>query len=137
MKFDATSNEFKLLPKFFTEENYEFVNMNDHLTLMEYEKNASNCKVYVHSLDEGCGVWNKMYSVELFSPPDLHCKNWCLSHRVLSMVVRLYFKRADCFSAMITELIQKHILSGVSMVFIKNGCLQIMSPALKLQRCTN
>lgn len=69
LKFDATSNKFKLLTEFFPDaqsgergEIFKFVNMRDLLTLLAYEPSPTG-KLNVYSLDEekGCGSWIKMH----------------------------------------------------------------------------
>lgn len=74
LKFDATSNKFKLLPEFFPdarsrerEKIFKFVNMRDLLTLLAFEPSPTG-KLEVYSLDEekGCGVWIKMHHVGPF-----------------------------------------------------------------------
>ncbi|XP_017254519.2 putative F-box protein At3g21120 [Daucus carota subsp. sativus] len=68
-KFDATSNRFKLLPRYSSEfskdKKFKVVCMRDLLSFMAYER-CPVCKLEVYSLDEdkGCkgGVWSKMYS---------------------------------------------------------------------------
>ncbi|KAL8130981.1 hypothetical protein AgCh_007052 [Apium graveolens] len=68
LKFDATSNNFKLLPEFrsdfSSEERFKVVNMRELLTLMAHDY-CSFGKLDVYSLDEGkgCGgVWSKIYN---------------------------------------------------------------------------
>ncbi|XP_074355055.1 putative F-box protein At4g17780 [Apium graveolens] len=72
LKFDATSNKFKLLAEFFPDARsnergkiFRFVNMRDVLTLMAHEPSPIG-KLDVYSLDEGCGVWIKMYDLGPF-----------------------------------------------------------------------
>ncbi|XP_074353013.1 F-box/kelch-repeat protein At3g23880-like [Apium graveolens] len=74
LKFDATSNKFKLLPEFFpdarsceSEKIFKFMNMRDLLTLLAFELSPTG-KLDVYSLDEekGCGVWIKMLQVGPF-----------------------------------------------------------------------
>lgn len=68
LKFDATSNEFKLLPDFSSdfscEKTFKVLNMKGLLSFMAYELCPVR-KLEVYSLDEenGCGggVWSKMY----------------------------------------------------------------------------
>lgn len=74
LKFDAGSNEFKLLPNFYYGRNgargkdFKFVNMKDCLALMVHERDSIDILVEVYSLDEeGCGVWNKMYNLGPFN----------------------------------------------------------------------
>ncbi|KAL1827604.1 hypothetical protein ACET3Z_006016 [Daucus carota] len=74
VKFDATSDEFKLLPEFRSNifarpENYDldykFVDMTDHLALIVLDQSSADCMVDIYSLegDEGCGAWIKMRSM--------------------------------------------------------------------------
>lgn len=72
LKFEATSNSFKLLTEFCSdfsnEERFKVVNMGDLLTLMAYEYRITG-KLDIYSLDEGngCGgVWSKMYRLGPF-----------------------------------------------------------------------
>ena len=73
LKFDAVRNEFKLMPGFFCDEErgFEFVDMNDCLTLIVYEYNhfLSKPMLNLFSLDgeEGCSVWTKMYTIGPFN----------------------------------------------------------------------
>ncbi|KAL1834757.1 F-box/kelch-repeat protein At3g23880-like [Daucus carota subsp. sativus] len=67
LKFDATSNRFKLLPRFSSDFDvgkiFKVLNMRDFLTLMAYEPCITG-RVDVYSLDEdkGCGgFWSKIY----------------------------------------------------------------------------
>ena len=70
LKFDATSNKFKLLPRYSSEfsrnKKFKVVNMRDLLSLMAYEFNF--LEVYSLDEDKGCegGVWSKMYNFGLF-----------------------------------------------------------------------
>lgn len=72
LKFEATSNNFKLLPEFCSDfssqEKFKVVNMKDLLTLMAYEY-CTTGRLHIYSLDEGkgCGgVWSKMYRLGPF-----------------------------------------------------------------------
>ncbi|KAL1819049.1 hypothetical protein ACET3Z_013918 [Daucus carota] len=75
LKFDAVRNEFKLMPGFFCDKvrGFEFLDMNDRLTLIVYEYDKypfTKLMLNLFSLDgeEGCCVWTKMYTVGPFSP---------------------------------------------------------------------
>ncbi|KAL1827605.1 hypothetical protein ACET3Z_006017 [Daucus carota] len=74
VKFDATSDKFKLLPEFrsnilASSENYDltykFADMTDHLALIVIHRSSADCMVDIYSLegDEGCGAWIKMRSM--------------------------------------------------------------------------
>ncbi|XP_074364445.1 putative F-box protein At1g19160 [Apium graveolens] len=73
VKFDTGSNEFNLLPEFHFDLNllegfygfsYQFVDMNDCLTLIVDDWNSSKSMLDIYSLngEEGFGVWSKMYT---------------------------------------------------------------------------
>ena len=75
LKFDAVRNEFKLMPGFFFDKvrGFEFLDMNDRLTLIVYEYDKypfTKLMLNLFSLDgeEGCCVWTKMYTIGPFSP---------------------------------------------------------------------
>ena len=74
LKFDVVRNEFKLMPGFFCDKagGFEFVDMNDSLTLIVYEYNNypfSELMLNLFSLDgeKGCCVWSKIYSIGPFN----------------------------------------------------------------------
>ncbi|XP_017229386.1 F-box protein At3g07870-like [Daucus carota subsp. sativus] len=79
LKFDATSNRFKLLPRFSSDYDFNFnfrkifkvLNMRDFLTLMAYEPCITGRAdvLHVYSLDEDkvCGgFWSKIYRLGPF-----------------------------------------------------------------------
>ncbi|XP_017233412.2 F-box protein At5g18160-like [Daucus carota subsp. sativus] len=74
VKFDATTDKFKLLPEFrsnilASSENYnltyKFADMTDHLALIVIHRSSADCMVDIYSLegDEGCSPWIKMRSM--------------------------------------------------------------------------
>ncbi|XP_074332456.1 F-box/kelch-repeat protein At3g23880-like [Apium graveolens] len=72
LKFDATSNKFKLLPEFCADFSYQkiftVVDMKDLLTLMAYDP-CTTGRLEIYSLDEdkGCdGGWSMMYRIGPF-----------------------------------------------------------------------
>lgn len=87
VKFNAGSNEFKLLPELYidisaygasSEFHFQFVDMKDCLTLIMCLGKSSNCMVDIYSLDgedERCG-WIKMYNV---GPLDFRTRNMYVS----------------------------------------------------------
>lgn len=72
LKFDTTSNKFKLLPEFHADFSnqkiFTVVNKRDLLTLMAYDPCITG-RLEIYSLDEdkGCdGVWSRMYRIGPF-----------------------------------------------------------------------
>lgn len=66
VKFDAGSNEFKLLPSYTSrDKEFEFVNMDDCLTILEYEQISTAICVHVYCLKaERYWDYVKYYKVE-------------------------------------------------------------------------
>lgn len=88
VKFDAGSNELKLLPVFYFDTSEcrescactaQFVDLKDSLTLIVCDRNSSKCMLDMYSLngEEGSCVWSKMYST--IGPLDFIRPHWFLS----------------------------------------------------------